>query len=70
MTFVVEASSDKPGEGSFIAHKDTAKDALLTAIDLLGQGIKIVTIVDDKGRVYTTPQFVEVFAEEVYAARP
>jgi hypothetical protein len=31
--------------------------------------MKGVTITDDKGHIYTTPQFVEVFAEDLYAPR-
>jgi hypothetical protein len=39
MTFIVQAISGKPGEGSFTVNKATKKDALETALGLMGQGM-------------------------------
>ena len=60
MPFIVQATSNKPGEGSFTVTKATRKDALETAKGLLGQGISSVTIISD-GRVYTTAAFAKAF---------
>jgi hypothetical protein len=63
MAFVVRAISGKPGDGTFIVDKATRKDAFETAAGLLGQGMSGVTIMSDDGRVYTTAEFAETFAE-------
>jgi len=62
MTFIVQANSYKPGEGSFTVTKSTRKDALETAVGLLGQGMTGVTIMGD-GRTYTTPEFAEILKD-------
>jgi hypothetical protein len=61
MAFVVRADSSNPTDGVFLAVKPTWKDALLTAIDLLGQGLTGITITDESGRVFTTREFAEAF---------
>lgn len=65
MAFIVQANSHKPGEGSFTVTKTTRKDALETAVGLLGQGMTGVTITEN-GSVYTTPEFAKRFREEDY----
>jgi hypothetical protein len=62
MAFIVQAKSYKPGEGSFTVTKGTRKDALETALELLGQGMTGVMIIGD-GRVYTAPEFVQTFRD-------
>ncbi len=64
MAFVVRAISGKPGEDTFIVDKATRKDAMETAVGLLGQGMSGVTIMGDDGRVYTTSEFADTFAED------
>ena len=63
MPFIVQATSNKPGEGSFTVTKATRKDALETAKGLLGQGLSSVTITGD-GRVYTTREFARTFGDD------
>jgi hypothetical protein len=63
MPFIVQATSNKPGEGSFTVTKATRKDALETAVGLLGQGLSSVTIIGDNGRVYTTPEFAKTICD-------
>jgi hypothetical protein len=63
MAFVVRADSGKPGEGTFLADKATRKDAIETAVGLLGQGMTGVTIMGDDGRVYKPSEFDEFFLE-------
>jgi hypothetical protein len=58
-----QATSNKPGEGSFTVTKATRKDALETAVGLLDQGIASVTITGDDGRIYTTPEFAKTFGD-------
>ncbi|MET4514320.1 hypothetical protein [Bradyrhizobium sp. I1.7.5] len=62
MTFIVQATSNKPGEGSFTVSKATGKDALETAVGLLGQGLSSVTITGD-GRVYSTVEFSKTMGD-------
>jgi hypothetical protein len=52
MAFVVQGKSGLAGEGSFRAEKATRKDAVKTAVDLIGQGVEVVTITDEGGRVF------------------
>ena len=59
MAFVVVADTGKPGSGAFRADKATKQDALLTAIDLLGQGVANVVIMDENGRAFTTLEFAK-----------
>lgn len=63
MAFVVRADSRKPGEGTFLADKATRKDALETAVGLLGQGMTGVTIMGDDGRIYPPSEFDVFFLE-------
>jgi hypothetical protein len=63
MVFIVEANSGRPGEGSFRAEKTTRKDAVKTAVGLIGQGMEGVTITDENGRVYTRPEFAAFYGE-------
>jgi hypothetical protein len=62
MAFVVQAKSSRPRDGSFRAEKATRKDAVKTAVDLLGQGIEGVTIADENGRVFEVQEFAKFFA--------
>ena len=57
MSFVVLANSRRPGAGAFQAVKLTRKDAVLTAVSLVGQGMDGVTITDEDGRVYGPTEF-------------
>jgi hypothetical protein len=63
MPFIVQAKSNRPGEGPFRAEKTTRKDAVLTAVDLLGQGFHDVTITDEAAQVFDHPQFGRFFTE-------
>ena len=63
MTFTVNAISDRPGEGAFHAEKATRKDAVETAVGLLGQGLQRVTITDEAKRVYQSSEFVAFLQE-------
>jgi hypothetical protein len=62
--FIVHANSGRPGEGSFRADKATRKDAIETAVGLLGQGMEGVTITDEAGRVYRSSEFDKFFLDE------
>jgi hypothetical protein len=62
MAFVVQAKSDPSGEGLFRAEKATRKDAVKTAVDLLGRGMGAVTITDENGRVFEVQEFAKFFA--------
>ena len=62
MAFVVQARSSRPGQGSFWAEKATRKDAVMTAVDLIEQGMDLVTITDEDGRVFEVQEFAEFFA--------
>jgi hypothetical protein len=57
MGFIVQSVSKRPGEPAFRVTKASRKDALETAIGFLGQGMENVSIVDEKGRVFTTHEF-------------
>jgi hypothetical protein len=57
MGFIVQSVSNRPGEPPFRVTKATRKDALETAIGFLGQGMENVSIVDEKGRVFSTHEF-------------
>jgi hypothetical protein len=74
MVFIVEANSGRPGEGSFRAEKTTRKDAVKTAVGLIGQGMEGVTITDENGRVYPTlnlpPSTVKAIRHRSQMARP
>jgi hypothetical protein len=59
----VQADSGKPGEGSFRAEKVTRKDAILTAVGLVDQGISGVTIIDEAGRAYSVAEFAQFYSE-------
>jgi hypothetical protein len=61
--FVVTAGPDEKGEGFVRVEKATRKDAMETAVGLLGQGFKKVLIAVESGRVYTPTEFVSTFAE-------
>jgi hypothetical protein len=65
MAFAVRADSGKPGEGIFHVNKTTRKDALETAVGLLGQGMMGVTITNDDGRVYTIMQFAKTLGDDM-----
>jgi hypothetical protein len=67
MPFIVTSNSQRPGEGTFRAHKKTRKDAFETAIGLMGQGMEGVTITDtdQKGRIYQPPEFAKFVIEEL-----
>jgi hypothetical protein len=64
MPFIVQADSGRPGEGQFRAEKATRKDAVKTAVGLLGQGMEDVTITDEAGNVYEPSEFADFFAAE------
>jgi len=57
MGFVVQSVSKRPGESAFRVTKATRKDALETAVGFLGQGMENVSIIDEKGRVFSTQEF-------------
>jgi hypothetical protein len=61
MVYVVQAKSGRPGEASFRAEKATRKDAIRTAVGLLGQGMDGVTITDEAGRAYTHAEFTRFY---------
>ena len=62
--FIVRANSGQPGEGSFRVDKVTRKDAVETAVGLLGQGMEGVAIADEAGRIYRTSKFERFLADE------
>ena len=63
MKFIVRADSGKPGEGNFSEGKTTRKDAVEAARNLIGLGMKGVTIKDRDGRIFVPAEF-EAFLDE------
>jgi hypothetical protein len=62
MTFVIQGKSTKPGEGHFWTEEATAKEAIKRAVELLGNGMVEVAILDNNdGRIYEPTQFAELF---------
>jgi hypothetical protein len=59
MRFIVQSVSKRAGAPPYRITKATKKDALDAAIGFLGQGMENVTITDEKGRVYSTSEFVD-----------
>jgi len=60
MGFIVRSVSKRIGEPPYQITKATKKDALDAAIGFLAQGMKDVTITDEKGQIYSTSEFVEL----------
>jgi hypothetical protein len=46
----------------FELTKTTRKDAVKAAVDLIGQGMALVTITDENGRIFEVQEFAEFFA--------
>jgi hypothetical protein len=63
MAFVVLAGAEVTGQVAFRAEKRTRRDALATAIELVGQGVRNVTIIDETGQLFRTAEFVRTFSE-------
>jgi len=59
MVFVVQWVSTRTGEPPVRMTKATKQQALDAAVGLLGQGMKNLSIIDDKGRSYTPREFVD-----------
>lgn len=55
----MQSVSKRIGEPPYRLTKATKKDALDAAIGLLAQGMKDVTITDEKGQVYSTSEFID-----------
>jgi hypothetical protein len=64
MAFIVSAAPEERGDGSVRLEKSTRKAAVESAVELLGQGLKLVTITDEGGRVFTSPEFASFLTEE------
>jgi len=64
MSFAVLANSRRPGQGAFRAVKLTRKDAILTAVNLVGQGMDGVAIAGEDGRVYGPTEFWQFFEKD------
>jgi hypothetical protein len=60
MGFIVRSVSRRTGEPPYQITKPTKKDALDAAIGFLAQGMKDVTITDEKGQNYSTTEFVDL----------
>jgi hypothetical protein len=52
----------RPGENLRV-QQETRKDAFAMAVDLLRQGKKVVTIIDEVGRVYRPGEFAAFLAD-------
>jgi hypothetical protein len=63
MGFIVQSVSRRAGAPPYRTTRATKQDALDAAIGFLAQGMEGVTIIDEKGQVYTTSEFVD-FMEE------
>ena len=64
MGFIVTANSGRPGEGLLRVEKLTRK----AAVGLVGQGMEGVTIADEEGRMFETPEFVAFFSSRLLKA--
>jgi hypothetical protein len=60
MGFIVQSVSKRTGEPPYQITKATKKDALDAAIGFLAQGMKDVTITDEKGQIYSTDEFADL----------
>jgi hypothetical protein len=54
----------KGGRRFFSCQRRNAKDAVLTAVRLLGQGMSDVTIVDEVGRAYSVAEFAKFYTQQ------
>ena len=59
--FIVKGNSGRPSEAEFVAKKSTPKDAMLAAVDLLGQGMSNVMIVDRTGQTFRPAEFANLY---------
>lgn len=64
MLYTVHATSEVPGGGIAELKATTKKNAVETAVGLLGQGLKNVTITDENGRVFDAAHFDDFFLED------
>jgi hypothetical protein len=62
--YLITGESSSPGleAGSF--RRDTAKDAVIKAVELIGLGMRNVLITDGQSRVYGHEQFSLLVASE------
>jgi hypothetical protein len=65
MVFVVQWVSTRAGDPPVRMSKARKEEALDAAVGLLGQGMKNISIIDDKGRSYTPREFVDHLDEIV-----
>jgi len=69
MAFVVQGKADADGKQVTISE-ETRIGALKSAVDLLDEGIRIVTIAGD-GQIYTPTEFISAFAARIgWKSRP
>jgi hypothetical protein len=59
MGFIVQSISKRAGEPPCRMTKATKKAALEAAIGFLAQGMKDVTITDEKGQIYSPSELVD-----------
>jgi len=60
--YVCSDDPSHPGETLRVRH-ETRKNAFAMGVDLLRQGKKAVTIIDEAGRVYRPGEFAEFLAD-------
>jgi hypothetical protein len=60
MGFIVRSVSKRTGEPPCQITKATKKDAFDAAIGFLAQGMKDVTVTDEKGQTYGTGEFADL----------
>ena len=62
--YIVTGESSSPGLAAESFRRDTAKDAVIKAVELIGIGMRNVRITDAQDRVYGHEQFSLLVASE------
>jgi hypothetical protein len=62
--YMITGETVTPGVAAAAFRRDTAKDAVAKAVELMGQGMTNVRILDAQNRIYSHLQFVELVASQ------
>jgi hypothetical protein len=62
--YTITGVSPQPGLGTISHWRDTAKDAVSKAVEMMGQGMQNVSIVDAQRRTYRQADFAQLVASE------
>ena len=62
--YIISGESSSPGLGASSFRRDTAKEAVTKAVELMGAGMQNVRITDGQAKVYGYEQFAGLVASE------